>query len=137
MPVVAQPKDQRSSLTCIYQQIMASGKIRTAGMFIASNVFGKLPMPTSPYAHVYPIIEYWTITRPASLLDVGMGNGKIGLIARDFLDVMLGERGKFKRTQKLRVKPSNYIRSLFIQLAISQRFTAWKDVMVKGPRSLL
>ena len=54
-------------------------------------------MPTSPYARLYPIVEYLIVTRPASLLDVGVGNGKIGFIARDLLDVMLGERGRFKR----------------------------------------
>ncbi len=54
-------------------------------------------MPTSPYAHLYTIVEILSATRPASLLDVGLGNGKIGFIARDLLDVMLGERGKFKK----------------------------------------
>jgi tetratricopeptide (TPR) repeat protein len=29
---------------------------------------------------------------PSSILDIGLGNGKMGFIARDFLDVMLGER---------------------------------------------
>ena len=54
-------------------------------------------MPTSPYAHLYPIVEFLNATRPASVLDIGLGNGKIGFIARDLLDVMLGERGKFKK----------------------------------------
>ncbi|UCD82317.1 MAG: hypothetical protein JSW26_13100 [Desulfobacterales bacterium] len=49
-------------------------------------------MPTSPYAHLYPMVEYLNEARPASLLDIGVGNGKIGFIARDFLDVILGER---------------------------------------------
>jgi hypothetical protein len=54
-------------------------------------------MPTSPYAHLFPIIKFLHAARPTSLLDVGLGNGKIGFIARDFLDVMLGEPGKFKK----------------------------------------
>ncbi|CAB1073886.1 hypothetical protein D1AOALGA4SA_1990 [Olavius algarvensis Delta 1 endosymbiont] len=54
-------------------------------------------MPTSPYAHLYPLIEYLDRTRPSSLLDIGLGNGKIGFIARDYLDVMTGKEGKFKR----------------------------------------
>lgn len=49
-------------------------------------------MPTSPYAHLYTIVEYLSATRPSSLLDVGLGNGKLGFLARDLLDVMLGER---------------------------------------------
>ena len=49
-------------------------------------------MPTSPYAHLYPMIEFLNEARPASLLDIGLGNGKIGFIARDLLDVMLGGR---------------------------------------------
>jgi hypothetical protein len=35
--------------------------------------------------------------RPASILDVGLGNGKLGFIARDFLDVMMGE--KYRREE--------------------------------------
>jgi hypothetical protein len=38
------------------------------------------------------MIEFLNQTRPSSLLDIGLGNGKIGFIARDYLDVMLGER---------------------------------------------
>jgi hypothetical protein len=49
-------------------------------------------MPTSPYAHLYCYMEYLKTLRPASLLDIGLGNGKLGFIARDLLDVMLGER---------------------------------------------
>ena len=49
-------------------------------------------MPTSPYAHLYTIVEFLSNVRPASILDVGVGNGKMGFIARDLLDVMLGER---------------------------------------------
>jgi hypothetical protein len=49
-------------------------------------------MPTSPYAHLYHFMEFLNAVRPQSILDVGLGNGKLGFIARDFLDVMLGER---------------------------------------------
>ena len=58
-------------------------------------------MPTSPYAHLYPIVEFLSSTKPASLLDVGLGNGKLGFIARDLLDVMIGER---HRKEDWRVK---------------------------------
>ena len=54
-------------------------------------------MPTSPYTHLTTIVEFLIATRPTSLLDIGLGNGKLGFIARDLLDVMLGERGKFKK----------------------------------------
>jgi len=49
-------------------------------------------MPTSPYAHLYSLVAYLNTVRPKSILDVGLGNGKLGFIARDYLDVMLGER---------------------------------------------
>ena len=49
-------------------------------------------MPTSTYAHVNAVVGYLQAVRPASILDVGLGNGKMGYIARDLLDVMLGER---------------------------------------------
>ncbi len=49
-------------------------------------------MPTSPYVHIQTFVDYLLETRPKSLLDVGLGNGKLGFVARDLLDVMLGER---------------------------------------------
>jgi hypothetical protein len=42
-------------------------------------------------------MEFLKSERPASLLDIGLGNGKLGFIARDLLDVMLGER--YKRSE--------------------------------------
>jgi hypothetical protein len=54
-------------------------------------------MPTSPYAHLYIIVEFLVNASPASILDVGVGNGKMGFVARDLLDVMHGESGKFKK----------------------------------------
>jgi hypothetical protein len=54
-------------------------------------------MPTSPYCHIGAIVNFLMRIRPSSILDVGLGNGKIGFIARDLLDVMLGER--FRREE--------------------------------------
>jgi 2-polyprenyl-3-methyl-5-hydroxy-6-metoxy-1,4-benzoquinol methylase len=51
-------------------------------------------MPTSTYSHIPSVVQYLIATRPNSILDVGLGNGKMGFIARDLLDVMLGERFK-------------------------------------------
>jgi hypothetical protein len=51
-------------------------------------------MPTSPYTHLYCYLQYLDAIRPESILDVGLGNGKLGFFARDYLDVMLGERYK-------------------------------------------
>ena len=51
-------------------------------------------MPTSPYAHLSCLIQYLDAIRPNSILDMGLGNGKLGFIARDLLDVMLGQRYK-------------------------------------------
>ncbi len=49
-------------------------------------------MPTSTYSQIPIVISYLQKVRPQSILDVGLGNGKMGFLARDFLDVMLGER---------------------------------------------
>ena len=51
-------------------------------------------MPTSTYSHIPTVIRFLQIVMPSSILDIGLGNGKMGFIARDFLDVMLGERYK-------------------------------------------
>lgn len=51
-------------------------------------------MPTSPYAHIYCYVNFLNEIRPKSILDVGLGNGKLGFIARDLLDTMLGQRYK-------------------------------------------
>jgi SAM-dependent methyltransferase len=52
---------------------------------------GEIDMPTSPYAHLYALVLYLDALRPKSILDIGLGNGKLGFIARDLLDVMYGE----------------------------------------------
>lgn len=49
-------------------------------------------MPTSPYGHIEAFAGFLAHSRPASVLDVGLGNGKMGFVARDLLDVMLNER---------------------------------------------
>ncbi|MEJ2157940.1 MAG: hypothetical protein P8X96_21635 [Desulfobacteraceae bacterium] len=49
-------------------------------------------MPTSPYAHLYALVLFLDALHPKSILDIGLGNGKLGFIARDLLDVMCGER---------------------------------------------
>ena len=56
-------------------------------------------MPTSPFSHIPTFIEYLVETRPTSILDIGLGNGKLGFIARDLLDVMLGERYRHEEWQ--------------------------------------
>jgi len=48
-------------------------------------------MPTSPYNHIGTFIGFLTGARPRSMLDIGLGNGKWGFLARDCLDVMLNE----------------------------------------------
>ena len=49
-------------------------------------------MPTSPFSHITSMIRFLSKMLPSSILDIGVGNGKLGFIARDLLDVMLGER---------------------------------------------
>ena len=51
-------------------------------------------MPTSTYSHIPTVIRFLQMVMPSSILDIGLGNGKMGFIARDFLDVMLGGRYK-------------------------------------------
>jgi hypothetical protein len=48
-------------------------------------------MPTSPYSHMETFIGFLMQSRPRSILDIGLGNGKWGFLARDCLDVMLNQ----------------------------------------------
>ena len=59
-------------------------------------------MPTSPFSHIVSMIRFLTRMLPSSILDIGVGNGKLGFIARDLLDVMLGERFR-KEDWKVRI----------------------------------
>jgi hypothetical protein len=59
-------------------------------------------MPTSPYCHISAIASFLIRIKPSSILDIGLGNGKIGFIARDLLDVMFGERFR-KEEWKVRI----------------------------------
>lgn len=54
-------------------------------------------MPTSPYSHIPVFVNYLVETNPKSMLDIGLGNGKLGFVARDVLDVTRGEH--YKRTE--------------------------------------
>ena len=54
-------------------------------------------MPTNPYAHFSTIAEFLTNVTPLSVLDVGVGNGKMGFVARDLLDVMQSENRRFQK----------------------------------------
>ncbi len=49
-------------------------------------------MPTSTFMHIPALAYFLGQVMPTSILDVGLGNGKLGFIARDLLDVMKGER---------------------------------------------
>ena len=59
-------------------------------------------MPTSPFTHIPDIVRFFLKINPLSILDIGLGNGKIGFIARDLLDVMNGERYK-KKDWKIKI----------------------------------
>ena len=59
-------------------------------------------MPTSTYSHIPTVIKFLELAMPSSLLDIGLGNGKIGFLARDLLDTMLGQRYK-KEDWKIRI----------------------------------
>jgi len=59
-------------------------------------------LPTSTYTHIPALVLYMQTVRPDSVLDVGVGNGKVGFLARDLLDVMLGERYR-KEDRRVRI----------------------------------
>lgn len=44
-------------------------------------------MPTSQFHQINEIVELMFLTRPASILDAGIGFGKYGMLAREYLDV--------------------------------------------------
>lgn len=37
-------------------------------------------MPTSPYSHLNLYVNFLTDVKPESILDIGLGNGKMGFI---------------------------------------------------------
>jgi hypothetical protein len=49
-------------------------------------------MPTSVYYQITPIIEIILALRPSSILDIGAGTGKYGLLIREYLDIW-GQKG--------------------------------------------
>ncbi len=57
-------------------------------------------MPTSTYSHIPAFINILSSIKPNTILDVGIGNGKMGFLARDLLDVMYGQQ---HRKEKWRV----------------------------------
>ncbi|CCQ91794.1 conserved hypothetical protein [Nitrospina gracilis 3/211] len=48
-------------------------------------------MPTSTYSDLESVLKFFNHAKPRSLLDIGVGFGKIGFLAREFLDVMMNE----------------------------------------------
>jgi len=48
-------------------------------------------MPTSVYCSIERMIYYLRYLKPASVLDVGVGNGKMGFLVRDYLEIMTGQ----------------------------------------------
>ncbi len=60
------------------------------------NIFRGMIMPTSTFSHIPTFCLFLQKTKPESFLDIGLGNGKMGFIARDWLDVMHGRRYRKK-----------------------------------------
>lgn len=87
-------------------------------------------MPTSTYAHIATVARYLEHVMPRSVLDIGIGNGKMGFIARDLLDVMLGGR-YHRRDWQVRLDGieafADYVqahqRALYDELYIGDAFT--------------
>ena len=56
-------------------------------------------MPTILYSYMETFVGFLMQSRPRSILDIGLGNGKWEFLARDCLDVMLNEsyhRGRWQ-----------------------------------------
>ncbi|HJN46530.1 MAG: hypothetical protein CL477_03535 [Acidobacteria bacterium] len=56
-------------------------------------------MPTSTYSQIPTLVGFLERLMPTSILDIGLGNGKLGYVARDLLDVMHGERYRMEDWQ--------------------------------------
>ena len=59
-------------------------------------------MPASPYSHIGNVVFFLMATKPSSILDIGVGNGKMGFIARDLLDVCLN-KSYLRKDWKVRI----------------------------------
>src|ERR1700675_2191381 len=57
-------------------------------------------MPTSHYAQIGKIVEMMFLLRPRSVLDIGIGYGKYGVLAREFLEFWL----EYKPYQERKIK---------------------------------
>ncbi len=49
-------------------------------------------MLTSPYGHIETFTVFLMLSRPGSILDIGLGSRKLGFVARDLLEVQLNRR---------------------------------------------
>ena len=47
-------------------------------------------MSANPYDHISDYVRFLTRMRPKSILDVGMGNGRLGYVARHLFNAMDG-----------------------------------------------
>ena len=47
-------------------------------------------MPTSHHSQINQIMQFVVLTDPKSLLDIGVGFGKYGFLAREFLELWDG-----------------------------------------------
>jgi hypothetical protein len=58
-------------------------------------------MPTSHYHQIGKIVEIMFLIRPKSVLDVGIGCGKYGMLAREFLEIWLEHKPYAERNIRI------------------------------------
>lgn len=55
-------------------------------------------MPTSVYYQITPLVEIILAVQPRSILDIGAGTGKYGLLAREYLDIWGQANGLYDKS---------------------------------------
>ncbi len=58
-------------------------------------------MPTSHPHQLNEIVELVVLTNPKSLLDIGIGNGKYGFLAREFLEIYAAQQDYGQRSHRI------------------------------------
>lgn len=91
-------------------------------------------MPTSTWATVHIAVKIINMLKPTKVLDIGIGSGKWGFIARELLDI---RRGKFQKNEfeavidGIEVFPryiSDYHNGIYNQIFIGNALEVVKDI---------
>ncbi len=58
-------------------------------------------VPTSDYRHIVSVLDHILALSPKSILDIGIGFGKMGVLLREYLDIWNGRYEREKWTTKI------------------------------------